>query len=41
MILTFAVASLVAWLLLRALFGIRGGTSKVWKTDVNENPPPE
>jgi membrane protein implicated in regulation of membrane protease activity len=33
----FAVISLVLWLVLRKLFGARGGSVKVWDTDINEN----
>ncbi len=33
----FAVLSLVAWLILRKVFGARGGSVKVWDTDINEN----
>lgn len=33
----FAVISLIAWLVMRKVFGPRGGSVKVWDTDINEN----
>lgn len=33
----FAVISIVLWLVLRRVFGVRGGSVKVWDTDINEN----
>ena len=35
--LIFAVASLVAWLILRRAVGVRKGQVKVWDHDINEN----
>ena len=35
--LIFAVASVTAWLVLRAIFGFREGQVKRWKTDINDN----
>ena len=32
----FAVSSLVAWLVLRRLEGVRKGQKKLWDTDINE-----
>ena len=32
-----AVVAIVIWLLLRKVFGVRGGSVKVWDTDINEN----
>lgn len=36
LILVFALASLVAWLVLRRIAGIRKGQVKVWDRDINE-----
>lgn len=36
-LLVFAVASLVAWLVLRRVEGERKGQKKVWETDINED----
>ncbi|WP_343080709.1 hypothetical protein [Ostreiculturibacter nitratireducens] len=36
LILVFAVASLIAWVLLRRIAGVRKGQVKVWDTDINE-----
>ena len=36
MLLVFAVVSLVAWLVLRRLEGVRKGQKKLWDTDINE-----
>lgn len=33
----FAAISLGLWLVLRKVFGARGGSVKVWDTDINEN----
>ena len=33
----FAVISVLLWLVLRRVFGPRGGSVKVWDTDINEN----
>lgn len=35
-LLVFAVCSLVAWLVLRRLEGVRKGQKKLWDTDINE-----
>ncbi len=37
MILIFAVASLVAWLVLRRAMGVREGQVRVWDRDINDN----
>jgi inner membrane protein len=37
MALVFAVVSLVAWLVVRRLVGVRKGQTKVWDRDINEN----
>ncbi len=37
LILIFALASLVAWIALRRLVGIRKGQVKIWDRDINEN----
>lgn len=37
LILIFAIASLVAWIALRRLVGIRRGQVKIWDRDINEN----
>lgn len=34
--LVFAVVSLVAWLVLRKVFGLRHGQVKIWDRDINE-----
>ena len=36
--LIFAVSSLVAWIVLRRVVGIRQGQVKVWDRDINDNP---
>lgn len=38
LILVFAVVSVVAWLILRRLVGVREGQVKVWDRDINDNP---
>lgn len=35
--LIFALTSLVAWLLLRQIFGVRRGQRKIWDRDINED----
>jgi membrane protein implicated in regulation of membrane protease activity len=35
-ILVFAVASLIAWLVLRKVVGVRQGQVKVWDRDINQ-----
>lgn len=37
LILIFAVASLVAWLVLRQTLGVRKGQAKIWDRDINDN----
>ena len=37
-ILVFGVVSVVAWLVLRRLVGVREGQVKVWDRDINDNP---
>ena len=37
LVLVFAVASLVAWLVLRKVVGVRHGQVKVWNRDINDN----
>ena len=34
--LVFAIVSLVAWLVLRKVFGLRHGQVKIWDRDINE-----
>ncbi|MDI3337719.1 hypothetical protein QKW60_14975 [Defluviimonas aestuarii] len=36
-VLVFAVASLVAWLVLRKVVGVRHGQVKVWDRDINDD----
>ncbi|MBC7142194.1 MAG: hypothetical protein H5U18_08565 [Rhodobacteraceae bacterium] len=36
LVLVFAVASLIAWLVLRQVVGIRHGQVKVWDRDIND-----
>ena len=38
LILIFAVASLVAWYILRRTMGVRQGQVKIWDRDINDNP---
>ncbi len=38
LILIFAVVSVVAWLVLRRVVGVREGQVKVWDHDINDNP---
>lgn len=38
LILIFAVVSVVAWLILRRVVGVRDGQVKVWDRDINDNP---
>ena len=35
--LVFAVLSLLAWLALRAIFGLPKGGVKIWTSDINDN----
>ena len=37
LLLVFAIASLIAWLGLRRLLGVREGQSKLWDRDINDN----
>ena len=37
LVLVFAVASLIAWLVLRKVVGVRHGQVKVWDHDINDN----
>ncbi len=36
-LLAFAVLSLIAWLVIRRLVGVRKGQVKIWDRDVNED----
>ncbi len=36
-LLVFGVLSRVAWIALRAIFGLRRGQVKVWDRDINDN----
>ena len=38
LILIFAVASLIAWLILRRTMGVRQGQVKIWDRDINDQP---
>ncbi|MCA0846146.1 NfeD family protein [Salipiger thiooxidans] len=37
LLLVFAVVSLVAWIVLRQLVGVRKGQVKLWDRDINED----
>lgn len=37
LILIFALASLISWIMLRRLMGVRKGQVKIWDRDVNDN----
>mgnify|MGYP001138908786 CR=1 FL=1 len=37
LILIFAVVSVVAWLVLRRVVGVREGQVKIWDRDINDN----
>ena len=37
LLLIFALASLAAWLALRATLGVRKGQEKIWDKDINDN----
>lgn len=37
LLFVFGIASLVAWLTLRRLVGVRRGQVKVWDRDINDN----
>ena len=36
LVLVFALASLAAWFGLRRMFGVQGGSVKLWDKDINE-----
>lgn len=36
--LVFALTSLVAWIVLRRVVGVRQGQVKIWDRDINDNP---
>jgi inner membrane protein len=38
LVLIFAVASLVAWLVLRRVMGVRVNQAKIWDRDINDSP---
>ncbi len=38
LILIFAVASVIAWLVLRRVMGVRENQVKVWDRDINDSP---
>jgi len=38
LVLVFAVVSLVSWLALRKIFGLRRGQVKIWESDINDRP---
>ncbi|MES2539796.1 MAG: hypothetical protein V4583_04330 [Pseudomonadota bacterium] len=38
LILIFAVVSVVAWLVLRRVVGVRDGQVKIWDRDINDKP---
>jgi membrane protein implicated in regulation of membrane protease activity len=38
LVLIFAVASLVAWLVLRRVMGVRENQEKIWDRDINDSP---
>ena len=37
LILIFAIASLISWITLRRLMGVRKGQVKIWDRDINDN----
>ncbi len=37
LVLLFALASLVAWAMLRRLLGVRKGQVRIWDRDINDN----
>ncbi len=37
LVLVFALTSLVAWIVMRKVFGIRRGQVKIWKKDINDH----
>ena len=38
LILIFAVLSVIAWLVLRRVMGVRQGQVKIWDRDINDSP---
>lgn len=38
MVLIFAIASLIAWLVLRRVMGVRENQAKIWDRDINDSP---
>ncbi|MEM9585528.1 MAG: hypothetical protein AAGA08_20670 [Pseudomonadota bacterium] len=36
-LVVFGLAALAVWVLMRKLFGARGGSVKVWEEDINDN----
>ncbi len=38
LVLVFAVASLIAWLVLRRVMGVRENQAKIWDRDINDSP---
>ena len=36
-LVVFALLALLVWIILRKVFGARGGQVKVWETDINDN----
>ncbi|HLQ20118.1 MAG TPA: hypothetical protein VK146_14170 [Tabrizicola sp.] len=38
LILIFAILSVIAWLILRKVMGVRQGQVKIWDRDINDNP---
>ena len=38
LVLIFAILSVIAWLILRKVMGIRQGQVKIWDRDINDNP---
>lgn len=38
LVLIFAVLSVIAWLILRRVMGVRQGQVKIWDRDINDNP---
>ena len=38
LLLIFAVVSLLAWVVMRRLFAIKGSERKVWTRDINDDP---
>ena len=37
MVLVFAVVSLLSWIALRKVFGLRKGQVKIWEKDINDH----